>query len=254
MSIFVTNRAHGPDGSKYDLKFVPEEATHQMDFVIQRVSYRLTRDEAFDVLYLGVSRMPIRLAYHYHNTGVPWKDQADLFLSIVEGKGFHAYACDFEGAYNVLSLQFARDTYEWIKYVAQQTAKPVLLYTSLSLYNSWISVSKTQQGLPWDSVDLWQAQWPYVPNPNGTPTNPSGRTGGWKFWQYQSNADGTKYGMARPTACDLNVFNGPVSDLRSYLKLDQPSPPPVVVNPVATVNFTDTSGREFTGTVELKPK
>ncbi len=56
----ITPRAHGIDISKYDLSFDPAKATGQLDFVIQRVSYRTTRDELFLKLLPGVLKMPIR--------------------------------------------------------------------------------------------------------------------------------------------------------------------------------------------------
>lgn len=222
----VTPRAHGIDISKYDLFFLPETATGQLDFVFQRVSYRTTRDEAFLKLVAGVMQVPIRMGYHYLNSDTSWKTQADAFVSYAAPYDYHCFACDFEGAFNVLSADFAYSAWQWIHYVQGRTGKPVLIYTSPSLYTSYLVPSQAKYGIDWNTIPLWTAQWFLVPNPNGTPSNPSGRTGGWKFWQYTDHGDGTLYGVARKTACDLDVYNGTVPQLREWLKIGEPPPPP----------------------------
>lgn len=224
---FVTPRAHGIDISKYDSFFFPETATAQLDFVIQRISYRLTRDEAFDNLVGGVMQVPIRGGYHYLNSDVDWKAQADRFLSYVAPYQYHFFNCDFEGAFNVLSTEFAYKAWQWIHYVQDKSGIPVLLYTSLDEYNTWIAPSKIKYGINWDTIDLWEAQWFYIPNPDGTPSTPKGRTSGWNLWQYSAKGNGTLYGVARPTACDLNVFNGTVEQMRDWLNLGTGTIPPV---------------------------
>jgi GH25 family lysozyme M1 (1,4-beta-N-acetylmuramidase) len=224
----VTPRAHGIDASKYDLFFHPEEATGQLDFVIQRISYRATRDEAFETLLPGVMSVPIRGGYHYLNSDTDWRRQADKYLSCIDGYDYHFHACDFEGAFNVLSTGFAYWAWLWIHYVQEKTGVPVLLYTSPSLYNQYIAPSQTKLGINWNTVPLWTAQWFFTPNPNGTPSNPVGRTSGWKFWQYTDKGNGPLYGVSRPTACDLNVFNGTVQELQEWLNVGAP---PVVVIP-----------------------
>lgn len=219
MTVILTPRAHGIDISKYDLHFKPETATHQLDFVIQRASYGLNRDEAFDTLLPGVKQVPVRGAYHYLSSGVSWQTQADKFISYTSVADYHFFACDFEGAFNVLSLSFAKVAWDWIQYVKTKTGKPVVLYTSLALYNQYIGPSEATYSINWDTIPYWQAQWFLTPNPNGVPTMPSSRTGGWDLWQYTDQGNGPLFGVARPTACDLDVFDGPVSAMRSWLGL-----------------------------------
>lgn len=216
----VTPRAHGIDISKYDLFFHPENATHQLDFVIQRVSYRLTRDEAFLTMVDAVMRVPIRGGYHYLSSDTDWRAQADKFLSFVAGYDYQFFVCDFEASFNILSVGFAYRAWLWIQYVRQNTNKPVLLYTNWSTYNEYIYPSERTYGIDWDTVPFWQSQYLNARDPNGTPSTPTGRTSPWKIWQYDDNGDGTKYGVGRATACDLNVFNGTARDMRSWLGLD----------------------------------
>lgn len=224
-NVAQTQRAHGIDISKYDKFFQPETATGQLDFVVQRIGYGLFRDEAFETLVGGVMQVPIRGGYHYLTSGVSWKAQADLFLQHVEGRRYHFFACDFEGYYNEMSPQFAHDAWQWIEYVAKNSGVKTILYTNPSNYDGYISPSVKQYGIDWDDVDLWLAQYWYVPDPNKNPSMPKGRTD-WRIWQYTSKGNGTQYGVSRPTACDLNVFNGTVAEMRSWLGLDSTPPPP----------------------------
>lgn len=252
----ITTRAHGIDISKYDLRFDPSLAVEQLDFVIQRASYgaldgRVYKDEAFDALYPGVSRMAVRGAYHYLNSHMGWQAQMDFFLSVTNGKGFQFYVVDFESDYNVMSQAFAKMAWDSIQYLKVQTGKPVFLYTNWNLYVSYITPSEATYHIDWDTVPLWQAQYFYTVNPNGQPSNPTGRTAGWKMWQYTPNGNGVKFGCGRSTACDLNVWNGTLADMKTFLGITEVPP---AANPTAHVKFTDKDGRVFSGDVELKPE
>lgn len=216
----ITPRAHGIDISKYDRSFNPEFVTGQLDFVIQRASYRTTKDELFDQLNVGVQKVPIRGAYHYLNSDTDWKAQADKFISVVAGKGFHFFVCDLEETVNVLSTAFAYMAWQWIHYVEQQSGLKVLLYTSPNVYNLIVRPSESKYNIDWNTVDLWQAQWLYVPDPNKNPSTISGRTAGWKIWQYTKSGDGYAYGVGR-SVVDLDVFNGTVIDMQTYLNISQ---------------------------------
>jgi GH25 family lysozyme M1 (1,4-beta-N-acetylmuramidase) len=215
----ATIRAHGIDISKYDGYFLPENATGRLDFVIQRASYGTVRDEEFERLQTGVQRIGIRGAYHYLSSHLNWQLQADAFINYTGNRGFHFFACDFEGAFNNLSVNFAKMAWDWIMYVKQMTNLPVLLYTSPSLYTSYITPSQSQFGIDWNTVPLWTAQWFFTPNPNGIPTMPLGRTTGWKLWQYTDKGEGRLYGVKRLTVCDLNVYNGTVEEMRTYFNV-----------------------------------
>lgn len=246
--VTTLGRAIGPDLSKYDLQFDPRRSAHEIDFVIQRASYRLTKDEGFDNIYPGVIQVPIRLAYHYLNSDKPWRDQANFFLNVVDGKGFHALVCDFESSYNVMSQKFALDCWEFLRYITVQTGKRAILYTNRYHYMDWLIPAGKTYGLNWNDVDYWQAQYFIPPNPDGNPVVPVGRTGGWDFWQYTSAGGGVEWGAGRPISLDLNVFNGTPSDLRRWLGISEnpvpdPEPDPTPdPNPVVSFEFKDKDG------------
>ena len=253
MTVTLTQRAHGPDMSKYDLSFDPAKATHQLDFAIQRASYRTTKDEAFDTLYPGVSKVPLRMAYHYLASNVDWKLQYDKFMSVVDGKGFLAFVCDFEDSYNTMSVQFAKMAWDFCKQIVIDTGKRGIIYTNKYHYQDWLIPSQKVYNIDWSLADYWIAQYHYVPNPDGQPTLPVGRNT-WSLWQYRSNANGTNYGMGRTAEGDLNVFNGTKAQLEQWLGVSPTTPPPPADNPV--VNFTVTNGGVTYEAlnVELKPK
>lgn len=251
--VTVTPRAHGVDLSKYDLSFDPALATHQLDFAIQRASYRTTPDQLFNELNVGVQKMPIRLAYHYLNSDTDWKAQYDVFMATAGDKGFHAYVCDFERSFNVMSQAFAKMAWDFCKQVVIDTGKRCLIYTNKYEYTDWLLPSQKTYGINWNLVDFWIAQYPYAPDPNGTPTMPAGRTAGWNLWQYTSNGGGTQYGMGRVVEGDLDVFNGTVEQMRQWLGIAEPTPPPTT-NPTTNISLTVGGVTYEAINVELKPK
>jgi GH25 family lysozyme M1 (1,4-beta-N-acetylmuramidase) len=250
--VTLTPRAHGPDMSKYDLSFDPALATHQLDFVVQRASYRTTKDEKFDDLYAGVEKMPISLAYHYLASDTLVQAQIDKFLSVVDGKNFDAYVCDFESTFNLMSQSFAKMAWDFCKAVVIATGKRCLIYTNKYHYIDWLVPSQATYKINWNLVDYWIAQYPSNPDPNGQPNLPTGRTTGWNMWQYTSSGGGTKYGMGRPIEGDLNVFNGTVTQMRDWLGITQPEP--IEDNPTASFALTVGGVTYEAQNVELKPK
>jgi GH25 family lysozyme M1 (1,4-beta-N-acetylmuramidase) len=211
------NRAKGIDMSKWDDFFRPHTAIQKIDFVIQRASYGLNRDEKFDELFIGVQNFKLRGAYHYMSSKRPWKDQANKFLDVVRGKGFLFYVCDYESFDNEFSLNFAEDTRRWIDHVSSQTGRPVLLYTNPSIYTSFL----TPFGTWMNNTNLWIAQYPFTtPNPDeANPFLPPARKS-WTIWQYTDKGKGTDYGLARAGAADLNVYNGTVEAMCQWLGVD----------------------------------
>jgi len=219
------SRARGIDISYYDISFDPSKATEPIDFVIQRTGYGLMVDKALDTLYPGVSKVPIRGAYHYLSTGIPWQVQAERFISLVADRKYHFYVCDFESAYNAMSIKFAMEANQWMDYVARKTGKPVLLYTNPNLYDlyAWHYCS---------SWPLWIAQYWLFPSPDKNPGMPKKRNA-WNIWQYSADRNGKSraYGCGA-NSVDINVYNGTAEEMRAWLKLDeaqpiQPPPPPV---------------------------
>lgn len=212
-------RALGVDLSKYDRTFAPESASIKPDFAIQRVGYGLVKDEAFDTIFQGVSKFDVRLGYHYINSGLGYKEQADKYLQYSSGCDFKANVSDFEGYANTLSVEFAYECWKWIDYVRQKTGRQAILYTGKYLYQDYLLPAQKKYGINWDSVPLWIAQYKGTDPQTSNPDLPIGRAAGWKIWQYSSTGNGTLYGTGRTDKIDLNVYNGTINEMRQWLGL-----------------------------------
>ncbi len=236
-------RAHGIDIS-YSQEFFDVDANRaDIQFIIIRVSNGVKKDSKFDQFVEDIADVPIRGAYHYFRSErspaksypepadqiwFPWKDQAKLFLECVQGKGFHFYALDYERNSipmdskrtvfrldNIVDDSFAENAQAWMRYVAKETGKPVLIYTNAGLYQPWMN--------EWP---LWIAQWPAKPNRDKKPDLSQIAAADWKFWQYWAekppNRKAKEYGVSDDPQknVDLNVFNGTLEEMRQWLKRD----------------------------------
>lgn len=204
-------RAQGIDISKWDVSFHPENLVTLPMFVCQRASYGMIKDQLFEQLNVGVQYIPVRGAYHYLSSAAGWKMQADWFLSIVQDRGFHFYVCDFEGAFNQLSIAFAAEAIEWMRYVKAKTGKQVLIYSNISTYTEYLAKDSRTKEFP-----LWIA-WPPKPIPDPQTSNPllPVSRSDWVFWQYsfgEHNTFGPANGVGR-IGCDVDVFNGSFKEL-----------------------------------------
>ncbi len=212
----------GVDVSKYNLGWSPDKATKPISFVVQRASWSLYKDEGFDALLPQVLKIPIRGAYHYYSSGVPWKAQADLFLSVTKGKGFHFYVVDYERAYNTLNARTIAEVSEMVKYIKSQTGQRCMVYFSPSIYNE--SIKPFGYGLWAHQQDIWIAQYPWTLTqtpPTSTPAIPDNLP--WRIWQYgggdvnytAGRHAGADYGGGL-VGIDLNYFNGTEAELLAW--------------------------------------
>ena len=220
-------RAAGIDLSKHNGSFDPYSAVKPIDFVIQRLSWAMNPDEKITEIFRGVSQFERRLAYHYYSTGAPWKDQANLFLDMQVGKKFKCLIVDYEHLYNNLNRKTAEDLEKFLWYlVEQRPGKKVIGYSGTYVYRDFIAYYVDLSMFDW-----WMARYPWIPAPQtGKPKYPLGLTyvkRPWKKWQYSKTGKGSLYGCASRYV-DLNVFNGTVEELETWLGMDEPEPEPVV--------------------------
>lgn len=231
----------GLDVSKYNIGWDPDRAVKPIHFVIQRASWSVYKDEKFDQILPCVAKVPIRGAYHYYSSNVPWKSQADLFLSVTSAKGFHFYVVDYERAYNVLSTRTIAEVSEFVKYVKEKTGKRCMIYFSPDIFKVDI---KPYGYANWaNQQDVWIAQYPWSPTQVPVVTAPAMPTGltTWKIWQY-GGADiansagrlaGPDYGGGL-AGIDLNCFNGTVEEMMAWANSTETSAPVPTPTPVPT--------------------
>jgi len=227
----------GIDISKYNLGWQASKAVKPISFVIQRASWSLYKDSGFDALLPEVQKIPIRGAYHYYSSGVSWKSQADLFLSVVKGKGFHFYVVDYEGAYNSLSARTIAEVAEMVKYIKAQTNQRCMVYFSPSIYNDYIKPFGCSNWA--HQQDIWIAQYPWTLTQDPGKTSPAIPDGlPWRIWQYgggdvnftAGRHAGADYGGGL-VGMDLNYFNGTQEEMVAWAgAIVEPTPvvPPVV--------------------------
>lgn len=229
----MTKRAKLIDISKYQVSLEPKG---NLDGIIIRAGYGLMKDPLFTILTEAAQPVPVRGAYHYFSSNVPWETQAKLFLKQIEGKGFHFYALDFEKGYNNKSAGFASGARKWIDYVAEKTGKKVLLYTNPSTYNEWLK----PYGNWMRDYPLWVAQWPYFPKPDtGQPRLPKGHPT-WTIWQYSGdgNHKGAEYGV-KSRDVDMNVFNGTIEEFYSWAGIELEDTEPIEPEPIEPPEDTE---------------
>ena len=219
-------RAVGPDVSKYQMSFDPDHSVKQIDFVIQRLSYGMIEDQLRSRIWQGVEKISLRAAYHYYSTAVPWKEQADFFLSLAEGKGYRAFFVDYEHMYNHLTTQTARDYKKMLDYIqGKYPQRKVLGYSGVYVYRDDLMPSKVN----FSNYDWWFARYPWLCNPQTSIPNllilPEERD--WTFWQYTKTGPGHLYGCEWQYV-DLNVYNGTKEELKKEWAGIVPPTPPVI--------------------------
>jgi len=230
--------AIGVDVSKYNAGWNPDKAIKPIDFVIQRASWAAYKDERFDEMYQQVAKVPVRGAYHYYSSGVNWKVQADLFLSITAGKGFHFFVLDYEAAYNQLNKRTIAEATEFVKYVKEKTERRCLIYFSPNIFNTFI---KPFGYAYWaGQQDIWIAQYPWTLTqnpPTSKPALPAGLAT-WNIWQYgggdvnfsAGRHAGADYGGGT-VGIDLNYYNGTLEQMKNWLGITGTIPTPEIPEP-----------------------
>ena len=221
--------AFGLDISKYDIHY--RASVRPVDFVIQRASYGLRVDERFERLHNDIQPVPIRGAYHYYNTGVHWQDQAEKFLSVVNGRGYHFLALDYETYYNNLNAKSAAEARRIMAFWHAETGQQVLLYCNPNVYETYLRPYGDWMA-EWPLwISQWHSKWWYQNRATG-PRLPKG-VSQWAFWQYGGDYqhpsglwsvpgynEGPAWGV-QAKHVDLNVFNGTPKELRAWAGLTQ---------------------------------
>ena len=207
------------------------------DFVIVGVSDGLYKIDGKNPLLREACKAPVTIAYHYLRYDKHWKDQVTTFLDACGDFEIDAYAVDFEKAHNFASKEFAYMSKLVIDKITTDTGKRCLLYSSPSVVQEWMFYYD-EFYIRRDNYFMWCAQYPYVgyneamdnvtdPNSGWEPRLPAGVTD-WKFWQFSAdfNEKAAENGIEGNDDVDLDVFNGSLEELKSWLRMETPEPPP----------------------------
>jgi len=164
-------------------------------------------DSLFETNIIGGKNAGLYMgAYHFATpTSNDAIDEAEYFVNIAEpyiSKGYLRPVLDLEqGSYlgeDVLSTWI----HDWMQTVENLTGVQPILYVNSNYANNFLNISLT-------CYDLWIAHWTYNPNMNPD----TGIWDEWAFWQYSDQ--GMINGVSG--SVDLNVFNGNLSSLTSYV-------------------------------------
>ena len=221
-------RAQGIDISKWQGFYNPVlNPPRPVDFVIQRTSYGMKKDELLYQIQPNVLKAPIKGCYHFYSSAVEWKPQCDLFLSIM--KPYDFWAWDVEKAFNAPSNSFVYGALRAMEYLAKESGKPGLIYTGPSVWFEWLTPIQADLR----KYDLWTANYWW----NRSMTNPqilSTMRQDWRFWQYTDKActdNGKLFGVGS-YGLDLNCFNGDVAALHAWAKPVAPKLCPTCGQPI----------------------
>jgi lysozyme len=198
-SVCGSTTVQGVDVSHYDgtidwsqvkaagITFGYAKATESTDF----------QDPTFQANWTGMQQAGIiRGAYHFFHPEVDAASQAQYVVSFVGALGPNdlPIVCDLEEENGVSDADTLADAITFLQDVTSMTGKTAILYVSPDFLSSYAGLG----GFP-----LWVANYsvscPDVPSPWTT------------YTMWQSSASGTVSGI--PDACDLDSFNGTVSQL-----------------------------------------
>lgn len=144
----------------------------------------------------------LRGAYHFFHANVDGADQANHFLNTVGQLGLDdlPLVLDWEVTDNVSIQQQIAQASIFLSILKLSSQKIPIIYTGWGFYNA---LKNPSQFFPYT---LWQAEYgvtcPKVPPP-------------WNNWTFWQNAEGSVTGV--PTKCDMDLFNGSISDLTSFI-------------------------------------
>lgn len=214
--------ATGIDISRYNVSFDPTIAHRQIDFVFQKATQGTSYiDTLYEAHWAGVSKIPIRGAYHYQQSGMSWLSQANHFLNVTNRHDYQILALDLEEFGNEYNNTFFSDSYRIINYLRDEAPdKKIILYTNGNGYKLMYYSLISQYGyniINWiKGVPLWFAD----PTTAGLPHLPTMRET-WEIHQYSWSGLPSDWGTGG-TRVDENVFNGTVHDMRTWLGMSTP--------------------------------
>lgn len=255
----ITDRAHGIDISHYQETYFFDKTWGQVDFAIAKIgegynspysASALGDFKDFDAIWNeGVAKLDIRGVYFYQRSGnYGWEMQATGVLEAIEKLSVKPQMiwCDVEKGNNVINKTMLADTLRIMNYWKQNSPYTIGLYANQDvLQNYVIPIGLKYYGAAWvaelKAFPFWLAQY-YLTgrSPDKQPKTPTAWSN-WDLWQYTDNGDSRKivdstywrhYGSP-----DLNVYNGSVAEMKTWLKIGTTPNPDPDPQPEPTVSY-----------------
>ena len=140
--------------------------------------------------------------YHYaHPDSNTYTAEAAHFVSVIQSYMIDGYlrpVLDLEVGHSLGKTALTNWVINFINYVKDHTGVEPIIYCNSWYASTYLDSRVTQ-------YDLWIAHW-NVESPN------TGIWDAWSFWQYKVSSAGYVPGISGQ--CDLDLFNGGMSDLR----------------------------------------
>lgn len=169
----------------------------------------------------GVYMGAYHFAYPQYSASNTAVNEADSFVNAAGsyiGVGYLRPVLDFEwNGQNLSRAVLSQWANDWMNRVQQRTGVEPMIYCNTNYAANYLDSSLAGR-------TLWIANWPSNPNPQ-TGTPPIGIFNAWAFWQYSDAGS-----VAGLSPLDLDVFNGTLAQLQSY-----------VVAPQATIRLSPTA-------------
>lgn len=207
-------------------------------------TFTTNMDQGTDAgLYMG----PYHFARPLDNSA---EDEAQHFSSVIAPymtDGYMRPVLDLENGSSMSKSELTNWVHEFMDTVEAETGYEPLIYTSSNYANNELESSVTE-------YDLWIAHWTYDP----TASPDTGVWPDWSFWQYSN--EGSVPGVSGD--CDLDVFNGNMSDLEDDFVISEPAYLEVEIveydeevvegeSVVLDATVSNTGGQETTQTIEF---
>lgn len=181
-------------------------------FVFIKASQGVTSDPLFAVNWQKAKDAGLlRGAYHYLDTALPGRDQADFFANLIASdRGEFPPVVDFEE--NSPGLTAARTSAQLRDFVNQLKSHGYTptIYTSASYWQEY-----GDKNSDWAQYPLWLADY----NNTLSPAAPAPWTR-WTFWQYSTKESGETYGT-ESYGVDGNRYTGTVEELLAFAGINK---------------------------------
>jgi GH25 family lysozyme M1 (1,4-beta-N-acetylmuramidase) len=224
----------------------PQVLASGRQFAFIRATHGSLNDTKFSVNMPGAKQAGVLCgAYHFavpvydSNYGLDGADpetEATRFLNVARNyltAGYLRPVLDLElggGQVPVGATSLSAWANAWIESVKRQTGVEAIVYCNSNYAKNYLNSALA-------SRTLWIANWTYPSDPNtATPTGGTGIWSTWTFWQYSNsgNTSGNPSVGGISARVDLDVFNGTMAQLQTYLI----TPPGLIVRSPASLTLS----------------
>ena len=192
-----------------------------VEFAIARATHGINViDEKFDANFKGIKAQGlVRGVYQYFEPGQDAIQQADLMLQMIKDSGGLLPTdlppvLDMEATGSQTPATIQQKALAWLQHVEAKTGKKPLVYTAAYF-------AQANLGTALAAYPVWIANYKYTTT-GACPLMPDNAWSNWSIWQYSDK--GSVSGISGNV--DLNVFDGSLAELKTFIAQSNTTPPP----------------------------